>query len=109
MSVYLIALCRDVGDRAALERYWVNVAPTFEGYANTPLAVYTPFEQLEGNGSVEGVVLIEFASADIARRWYASEPYQSVKKYREGAAKFDLVLVSGGIVADPKARMPQIK
>lgn len=86
MPAYLISLCRDVTDRKRLEDYWANVAPAFQGFEAKPLVAYTPFEILEGDGGVLGVVLFEFPSMEEARRWYTSSAYQDVKKRREGAA-----------------------
>jgi uncharacterized protein (DUF1330 family) len=74
-----------------------------------PLVAYTPFEILEGDGDVRGVVLFEFPSMEEARRWYNSAAYQKVKKLREGAADFDLILVDGGVVSAAAERMPGLK
>ena len=105
MPAYLISLCRDISERDGLEDYWANVKPAFEGFEAKPLVAYAPFEILEGAGGVLGVVLFEFPSMDEARRWYTSPAYQEVKKRREGAASFDLILVEGGIVPAAE-RMP---
>jgi len=106
MPAYLISLCREVTDRQRLEDYWANVAPAFKGVEAKPLVAYAPFEILEGDGGVLGVVLFEFSSMEEARRWYASSAYQEVKNRREGAANFDLILVEGGVI--PAAdRMPK--
>ena len=43
-----------------------------------------------------------------ARHWYTSTAYQEVKKRREGAANFDLILVAGGFVPASE-RMPESK
>ncbi|MGA3091911.1 MAG: DUF1330 domain-containing protein [Terriglobales bacterium] len=96
MAAYLISICRSVTDRRRLEDYWNNVAPSFEGYGAKPLAAYTPFEVLEGGDVVKGIVLFEFPSVEIARRWYRSPAYQDVKRRRLGAAEFELMLVDGG-------------
>lgn len=66
----------------------------------------TPFEILGGDGGVLGVVLFEFPSMEEARSWYTGPAYQEVKKRREGAAKFDLILVEGG-VGPAAQRMPK--
>ena len=105
MPAYLISLCRKVADRERLEQYWANVAPAFKGVEAKPLVAYTPFEVLEGDGDFQGVVLFEFDSMEEARRWYRSAAYQEVKKLREGAADFDLILVDGGVVSAAGDRM----
>jgi uncharacterized protein (DUF1330 family) len=106
VPAYLISLCRSVTDRKRLEDYWANVAPAFEGVKAKPLAAYSPFEILEGDGGVQGVVLFEFSSLEEARRWYNSAAYQDVKKLREGAADFDLILMESGVVSPAAQRMP---
>lgn len=108
MPAYLISLCRHVTDRKRLEDYWANVAPAFKGFDAKPLVAYKPFEVLEGGGGVRGVVLFEFPSMEEARHWYTSAAYQEVKKRREGAANFDLILVEGGFVPAAE-RMPESK
>lgn len=109
MPAYLISLCRQVSDRKRLEDYWASVAPAFKGVRAKPLVAYTPFEVLEGDGDFRGVVLFEFSSMEEARRWYKSAAYQEVKRLREGAAGFDLILVDGGVVSAAAERMPQSK
>jgi uncharacterized protein (DUF1330 family) len=106
MPAYLISLCRQITDRKHLEDYWANVAPAFKDVMAKPLVAYSPFEVLEGNDNVRGVVLFEFSSMEEARRWYNSAAYQQVKKLREGAADFDLILVDGGVVSAAEKRMP---
>jgi uncharacterized protein (DUF1330 family) len=108
MPVYLIAICRSVSNRRGLENYWASVAPTFAQSGAKPLIVYTPFELLEGAGPIEGVAMIEFPSMEAATHWYHSDAYQQVKQHRMGAAVYDLLLASGGVVA-PNDRMPQTK
>lgn len=108
MSAYLIATVRRVQDRKGLEEYWSRVGPTFEGTGAKPLAVYTQFKMMEGDGPVEGVVLVEFPNVETAQQWYSGPGYQIAKRYREGAADIELILVEGGAVTDPRQRMPQI-
>ena len=96
MTAYLVSICRSVSDRARLEDYWAHAAATFDGFDAKPLAAYSPFELLEGDADAKGVVLFEFPSMDVAKRWYFSDAYQEVKQRRLGAAEFELILVDGG-------------
>lgn len=57
-----------------------------------PLAVYTPFQQIEGEGPVQAMAVIEFPDMETAERWSGGPGYQAAKKYREGAADIDLIL-----------------
>ena len=107
MAAYLISICRSVSDRARLEDYWAHAAPTFEGFDCKPLVAYAPFEVLEGKSDAKGVVLIEFPSMEVAKRWYTSDAYREVKQRRLGAADFELILVDGGWTPASE-RMPEI-
>lgn len=97
MSTCVVAPIRRVQNRKALEAYWVHVGPTFEGTGANPLAVYTPFRQIEREGPVEAMAVIEFPDMETAERWYGGPCYQAVKKYREGAADIELIFVEGGV------------
>lgn len=108
MSAYLISICRGVSDRRQLEQYWAHSRPNFQGFDAKLLAVYTQIRSLEGPGAVEGVVLVEFPSMELATRWYESPAYQEVRKYRIGAAEFEIVLVESGLI-EAEARMPHLK
>ncbi len=55
-----------------------------------------------------GMVIFEFPSMEIAKRWYESPAYRAVKQFRQGAAEFDLFLAEGGVVP-AQARMPGIR
>ena len=109
MAAYVIAYVRRVHDRKGLEAYWASVGPTFAGTGAKPISVYTPFQLVEGDGPVEGVVLVEFPDVEAAHTWYFGEAYQTVKRLRSGAADIDLVISDGGAVTDPAMRMPHIK
>ncbi len=109
MPAYLLATVESVKDRRGMEEYWSRAGATFAGSGAKHLAAYTPFKLLEGKGPVEGIVAIEFPDMEAARRWYESAAYQAVKQFREGAADIELILVDGGVVADPEQRMPHTK
>jgi len=108
MAVYLISLCRGVSERRRLEEYWQHSSATFAGTGGKPLSVYRPMRQLEGTTPVEGAVVFEFPSMEVALRWYESDAYQKVKQLRAGAAEFDLILVEAGVTAT-EDRMPHLR
>ena len=56
MPAYLVYICQGVSDRKELETYWKDMPPTFIGFDVKLHTVYRPFELLEGEGPVEGVV-----------------------------------------------------
>jgi len=108
MTAYLISICRSVSDRNRLEDYWAHAAATFDGFDAKPLVTYAPFEVLEGDSDAKGIVLLEFPSMDVARRWYCSDAYQEVRQRRLGAAEFELILVDGELKPAGE-RMPDIR
>jgi len=108
MTAYLISICRSVSDRERLEDYWAHAAPTFQGFDATSLVTYAPFEMLEGNAETKGIVLLEFPSMHVAKRWYFSDAYQQVRQRRLGAAEFELILVDGELTPAGE-RMPEAR
>jgi Domain of unknown function (DUF1330) len=58
---------------------------------------YRPFQLLEGEGPVEGVVVAEFPSMEEAKRWYDSPGYVAVRQHRMRGAKYLGLLVDGGV------------
>jgi uncharacterized protein (DUF1330 family) len=50
---------------------------------------------LEGDWEPSRLVVLEFPDLESARRWYASDDYQEVKRLRDGAARLRMVAVQG--------------
>src|ERR1700746_1632153 len=105
------AQCDHVGrhDRKELETYWKDMPPTFMGFGVKLHTVYRPFELLEGEGPVEGVVVAEFPSMEEAKRWYDSPGYVAVRQHRMRGAKYLGLLVDGGVTESIDERMPQTR
>ena len=59
-----------------------------------PLAFYGPTETFEGDAP-DGVVLLEFPTADDARGWYNSPEYQAAMVHRLKGATYRVTLVEG--------------
>jgi uncharacterized protein (DUF1330 family) len=111
MSAYLVYLCRSVSDRDELETYWDKALDTLEGVDVKFLSVYGAQDLLEGEdeGPVEGVVIAEFPSMDIAREWYNSAAYIEVRQHRLRGAKYIGLLVDGEFTMNVDDRMPQTR
>jgi uncharacterized protein (DUF1330 family) len=65
-----------------------------EQYKIKPLAAYGALETLEGEAA-DGLVLLEFPTADDARAWYASPEYQEAMAHRLKGADYRCLLVEG--------------
>jgi uncharacterized protein (DUF1330 family) len=109
MPAYLIYICQGVSDRKELETYWKDMPPTFIGFDVKLHTVYRPFELLEGEGPVEGVVVAEFPSMEEAKRWYDSPGYVAVRQHRMRGAKYLGLLVDGGVTETIDERMSQTR
>jgi len=105
MPAYLLNFVRDISDREAVEQYWSRVGETYSGKGKA-LVAYAPFEVLEGDMPVWGVVALEFSSMQDARDWYYGPEYQEVKKLRIGAQDNVCVLAEGGWVPAADRRPP---
>jgi len=106
MPAYLIYLCYSVNDRKELEKYWEVTQVTFRGQRMKIHAAYTPFEVLEGDDDVQGVVIAEFPSFEACKAWYDSPGYVDGRQHRIRGAKYLGMLVDGGDTPADE-RMPQ--
>jgi uncharacterized protein (DUF1330 family) len=94
MPVYFYANIR-VKDEAEYEKYLARVDEVFEKYKGEYLVVDESPELLEGSWDFTKSVLIKFESREEFRRWYYSEEYQQILKYRLRGADSDVVLLHG--------------
>src|SRR6201997_943560 len=54
---------------------------------------------LEGDPSPEWIFIIEFPTADAARRWYRSDDYQEALKLRQSASHGRVFLIEGAEIS----------
>ncbi|PMS32622.1 uncharacterized protein (DUF1330 family) [Trinickia symbiotica] len=94
MSAYVVAEV-EVKDRAAYESYLPIAAEALKIYGGKFIARGGVAEALEGEPAKPRVVIIEFASAEQARRWHSSPEYAPGLKMRQAAADARLLLVDG--------------
>lgn len=106
MPAYLIYVCYSVSDREELEKYWEVTQVTFQGQQMDVLTAYTPFEVLEGDDDVQGVVIARFPSYEACKAWYDSPGYVAGRQHRIRGANYLGMLVDGGFCPAAE-RMPQ--
>ena len=94
MSVYVI-LDIDVKDPEGYEKYKKQGAPTIALYGGKPLARGGQAEKLEGDWQPKRVVMLEFDSAEDAKKWWDSPEYKQAKKLRHASAEANVVLIEG--------------
>jgi uncharacterized protein (DUF1330 family) len=94
MPAYVIADI-DVHDTQAYREYAALVPGTLEPFGGRFLVRGGDHEPLEGDWRPGRLVVLEFPSADHARRWYASDAYADALAIRHRASAGSLVLVEG--------------
>lgn len=99
MPAYMLFLREDaVTDPEAMRTYSAmnrqNAGAFVEKYGIKPLAVYGATEAFEGDAP-DGVIILEFPSADDARAWYASPEYQAALIHRMRGAEYRALLIEG--------------
>jgi uncharacterized protein (DUF1330 family) len=109
MSTYMIVTIKTVKDRPSMDQYWAKVVATFADTGVKPLSVYTPLKIVEGEGPIDGMVLVEFPDMETANRWYESPAYQEIKHFRWEGADSGIVFLDSGGSESPDDWMPHTK
>ena len=94
MSAYLIVDI-EVTDPQAYDDYRSQVPPLVEKYGGKYLVRGGAFEILEGDWTLNRLVVLEFPTIKAAKDFYDSDEYQPVKAIRLKATNSNLVLVEG--------------
>ena len=94
MAAYLIAEV-EITDPKAYEEYRKIVPGTIAQYGGRYLVRGGSVETKEGGWTPSRVVVLEFASMDQARKWYASPEYAPALAIRTRAGKSKVILVEG--------------
>ena len=96
MTAYVIADI-DVHDREAYREYAALVPDTLKPHGGRFIVRGGARETLEGDWQPRRLVVIEFPSADDARRWHGSPEYAPALAMRQRSATGNLVLVEGAV------------
>ena len=94
MAGYVIAEV-DVHDAALFEEYRKMVPATIAQYGGRYLVRGGATDSKEGGWTPRRLVMLEFPSADQARRWYHSPEYAPALALRLKAATTRMVIVEG--------------
>ena len=94
MPAYIVSIVV-IHDPEGFAEYGGRAPATVEQYGGRFLARGGETEVLEGEWEPNRLVILEFDSAEQARRWYSSEEYQAILGMRQRTATTDLVLVEG--------------
>jgi uncharacterized protein (DUF1330 family) len=96
MTAYVIADI-DVHDQETYREYVALVPDTLKPHGGRFIVRGGASETLEGDWQPRRLVVIEFPTADDARRWYGSPEYAPALAMRQRSARGSLVLVEGAV------------
>ena len=94
MPAYIIVEIA-IEDAAAYERYKLLAPPSIAKYKGKYLSRGGLTTALEGTWAPERFVILEFADAGAARRWWMSPEYAEAKALRQSCAQTKMLLVEG--------------
>jgi uncharacterized protein (DUF1330 family) len=78
-----------------MDEYRKQVPATLAKYGGRYVVRGGPYEMLEGDWRPNRLVVIEFPTADHARRWYENEPGKGPNALRFKAGRTSAVLMEG--------------
>ena len=94
----MVAYCifdLDITNPEGFGDYAKRVGATIEHYRGKVLVPGRTCETLEGEWHPKRLAILEFASAEQARRWYTSEEYAPLKDLRLKTTTTQLIVVEG--------------
>ncbi len=94
MAAYVIADL-EITDPEKFQEYRGLVPATIEQYGGKYIARGGDIEVLEGDWNPKRIVILEFESAEQAKKWIDSDEYTPVKQLRFDSANTNLILVEG--------------
>jgi uncharacterized protein (DUF1330 family) len=94
MAAYFVVNL-DIRDPERFERYRAGVPAVIERYGGRYLVRGGELHRVEGDLGLKRLVILEFPSAEAARRFYDSPEYAPLLKLRQESAASDIVLVEG--------------
>lgn len=95
MAVYMMFIReKPVHDLQEMETYSRMNREHTSAFALKPLVICGAIEAIEGDAP-DGMVLLEFETAEQARAWYNSPAYQAALPHRLKGANYRVMIVSG--------------
>jgi uncharacterized protein (DUF1330 family) len=96
MTAFVIADI-DVHDQETYREYVTLVPDTLKPHGGRFIVRGGASETLEGDWQPRRLVVIEFPTAEDARRWHGSPEYATALAMRQRSARGSLVLVEGAV------------
>ena len=94
MAAYLIAQI-SIHDLDTFKKYQAEVPATIERHGGKYLVRGGDVTTKEGDWTPDRIVVLKFPDMATLKKWYDSEDYQEIIKYRTDAADGDMIFVEG--------------
>ena len=95
MAVYMLFIRENpIRDKAEMDTYSRMNREGPRDPKLKPLVVYGATEAIEGK-AWDGLVMVEFPTAEDAKAWYNSPSYQAAMKHRLKGADYRVMMVQG--------------
>jgi len=95
MPAYFLVDVREIKDPKMMEAYRARINQVVDQFGGHYVVIGGPFQVLEGTYQPVFPVMIEFPTAEAARRWYDSEDYRELKQMRLKATVSNAFLMEG--------------
>lgn len=94
MVAYVISRVT-INDADTMSGYMVDAPDSVLAYGGKYLVRTGEIEALEGEANYDRMVVLEFPTAEQAKKWYNSEDYKDLREVRWRAADAHIVVVPG--------------
>lgn len=97
MVAYAVFFREETLDQSELDTYISKIQENwtaFETFSPRILAASSEQQVVEGD-PLQGVVILEFPSVELAKQWYLSPDYQAVLQHRLKGGRFRSTIVAG--------------
>ena len=98
MPTYIVGDIR-ISDPASYQAHLPRALATIARFGGRVVAGGGKIDLLEGDPMPERIFIIEFPTADAARRWYQSDDYQEALKVRLSASSGRVFLIEGNEIS----------
>ena len=88
-----------ISDPATYQAHLPRALATIARFGGRVIAGGGKIDLLEGDPMPEGIFIIEFQTADAARRWYQSDEYQEALKVRLSSSRGRVFLIEGNEIS----------
>jgi uncharacterized protein (DUF1330 family) len=95
VTAFVIAEIQEITDHQGYADYRARVDATVAEAGGRYIVRTNSVSVLEGSWRPQRLVVVQFATEEAARAWWAGEAYRELKALRQTASRANLILVEG--------------